>query len=104
MFGQRLCASINSGSVFLTDAAAWVQLYLASRNLLQRFTKITSWPHWSPETNFGLARAMTKTELRFQMAGTQDGKDRHPHPSATFIFIRNGFFHMSVITHLSNLD
>lgn len=62
------------------------------------------WPHWSPETNFGLAQAMTKTELGFQMAGTQDGKDRHPHPSATFIFIRDDFFLVSVITHYSNPD
>lgn len=62
------------------------------------------WPHWSPETNFGLAQATTKTELGFQMAGTQDGKDRHPHPSATFIFIRDDFFLVSVITHYSNPD
>lgn len=104
-----LCASINSGSHFLTDVRP--RPYLAAWNLPQSFTKSTSRPHWSPETNFGLARVLTKTELRFQMAGAQDGKDStpppvpdpaSPHHSARFIFIRNGFFPLSVITHYSN--
>lgn len=69
-----LCASINSGSCFLTDVRP--RPYLAAWNLPQSFTK--SKPHWSPETNFGLAQVLTKTELQFQMAGAQDGKDSTP--------------------------
>lgn len=75
---KLLCASINSGSRVLTDVQP--RPYLAAWNLPQWFTKSTSRPHWSPETNFGLAQVSTKTELRFQMAGAQDGKHNTPPP------------------------
>lgn len=74
--------------------------YLAPWNLPQSITNITPRPHWPPETNFGLAQDSRKTKLKSQMAGAQDGK--HRHTPKTFIFIRNSFILVSVITHYGN--